>query len=260
MAEVKVEKRKVAGEAVAWITVERPEKLNSLNSDMIAKLTAAAASLLDDPEPRAVVLTGAGERAFIGGADVAEMAELTPRNAAKFIMGLHGASAALRTLPIPVIARIQGFCLGGGMEIAAACDIRIASDDSVFGMPEVSLGLPSVIEAAIFPRLIGEGRANWLLLTGETLDARKAYEWGFLEDVVPAAGLDAAVENTLAAMVRNGPEAMRAQKELMRRWDALPLDEAILSSIPDFVHAYNMGEPQRMMKAFLERKRKTKKR
>jgi enoyl-CoA hydratase/carnithine racemase len=260
MAEVKVEKRKVAGEAVAWITVERPEKLNSLNSDMIAKLTAAAASLLDDPEPRAVVLTGAGERAFIGGADVAEMAELTPRNAAKFIMGLHGASAALRTLPIPVIARIRGFCLGGGMEIAAACDIRIASDDSVFGMPEVSLGLPSVIEAAIFPRLIGEGRANWLLLTGETLDARKAYEWGFLEDVVPPAGLDAAVEKTLAAIVRNGPEAVRAQKELMRRWDALPLDEAILSSIPDFVHAYNVGEPQRMMQAFLERKRNTKKR
>ena len=191
---------------------------------------------------------------------IREMAELTPRNAAKFIMGLHGASAALRTLPIPVIARIRGFCLGGGMEIAAACDIRIAADDSVFGMPEVSLGLPSVIEAAIFPRLIGEGRANWLLLTGETLDARKAYEWGFLEDVVPPAGLDAAVEKTLAAIVRNGPEAMRAQKELMRRWDALPLDEAILSSIPDFVHAYNVGEPQRMMKAFLERKRKTKKR
>jgi enoyl-CoA hydratase/carnithine racemase len=146
------------------------------------------------------------------------------------------------------------------MEIAAACDIRIASDDSVFGMPEVSLGLPSVIEAAIFPRLIGEGRANWLLLTGETLDARKAYEWGFLEDVVPPAGLDAAVEKTLAAIVRNGPEAVRAQKELMRRWDALPLDEAILSSIPDFVHAYNVGEPQRMMQAFLERKRNTKKR
>ncbi len=125
-----------------------------------------------------------------------------------------------------------------------------------FGMPEVSLGLPSVIEAAIFPRLIGEGRANWLLLTGDTLDARKAYEWGFLEQVAPAIELDAAVEKTLAAIVRNGPGAVRAQKELMRRWDALPLDEAILSSIPDFVHAYNVGEPQRMMKAFLERKRR----
>lgn len=258
MTNVTVDKRKVAGEAIAWITVERPEKLNSLNSDMIAKLTAAAAGLLDDPEPRAVVLTGAGERAFIGGADVAEMAELTPRNAAKFIMSLHGAAAALRALPIPVIARIQGFCLGGGMEIAAACDIRIASDDSVFGMPEVSLGLPSVIEAAIFPRLIGEGRANWLLLTGETLDAEKAYEWGFLEEVTPAAELDAAMERTLAAIIRNGPDAIRAQKELMRRWDALPLDEAIMSSVPDFVHAYNVGEPQRMMKAFLERKRKKK--
>jgi len=258
MAGVKVEKRQVAGGCVAWITVARPEKLNSLDSDMIARLSAAAGGLLDDPEPRAVVLTGAGERAFIGGADVAEMAELTPRNAARFITALHGAAAALRALPVPVIARIRGFCLGGGMEIAAACDIRVASDDSTFGMPEVSLGLPSVIEAAIFPRLIGEGRANWLLLTGETLDAQKAYDWGFLEDVVPAAGLDAAVEKILAAIIRNGPEAMRAQKELMRRWDALPLDEAILSSVPDFVHAYNIGEPQRMMKAFLERKRKKK--
>jgi enoyl-CoA hydratase len=171
-------------------------------------------------------------------------------------MGLHGAAAALRALPIPVIARVNGYCLGGGMEIAAACDIRVASDDSTFGMPEVSLGLPSVIEAAIFPRLIGEGRANWLLLTGDTIDAKKAYDWGFLEDIAPAAELDAAVEKVLAAIVRNGPEAVRAQKELMRRWDALPLEEAVLSSVPDFVHAYNTGEPQRMMKEFLERKRK----
>ena len=145
MAEVKVEKRETAGDAVAWITVARPEKLNSLNSDMIAKLTAAAAGLLDDQSLRAVVLTGAGERAFIGGADVAEMAELTPRNAAKFIVGLHGAGAAIRAIPVPVIARVKGFCLGGGMEIAASCDIRIASDCATFGMPEVSLGLPSVI-------------------------------------------------------------------------------------------------------------------
>jgi len=259
MAAVTVEKRKVASGCVAWITVERPEKLNSLNSDMIAKLTAAAAGLLDDPEPRAVVLTGAGERAFIGGADVAEMAALDTRNAARLIIGLHGAAAALRALPIPVIARIRGFCLGGGMEMAAACDIRVASDDATFGMPEVTLGLPSVIEAAIFPRLIGEGRANWLLLTGDTLDARKACEWGFVSEVAPAAKLDAAVENVLAAIVRNGPAAMRAQKELMRRWDALPLEEAILSSVPDFVHAYNVGEPQRMMKAFLQRKKKRKK-
>ena len=104
MAEVKVEKRETAGAAVAWITVARPEKLNSLNSDMIAKLTAAAAGLLDDQSLRAVVLTGAGERAFIGGADVAEMAALTPRNAARFITGLHGAAAVLRALPIPASA------------------------------------------------------------------------------------------------------------------------------------------------------------
>ena len=259
MADVMVERREVAGGPVAWITVARPEKLNSLDSDLIGKLTKAAASLKDDTTLRAAVLTGAGERAFIGGADVAEMAELTPRNAAKFIVGLHGAGAAIRAIPVPVIARVRGFCLGGGMEIAASCDIRIASDDSTFGMPEVSLGLPSVIEAALFPRLIGEGRANWLLLTGATLDAKKAYAWGFLEDVAPAAELDAAVKKTLAAIVKAGPEAVRAQKALMRRWDNLSLEDAILSSVPDFVRAYNVGEPQKMMKAFLKRKKRVNK-
>jgi enoyl-CoA hydratase/carnithine racemase len=255
MTGVKVERREVEGQRVVWITVNRPDKLNALDSKLIAALTKAAAGLADDDKLRAVVLTGAGERAFIGGADIAEMAELTARTAAKFIMGLHGAAAALRALPVPVIARIRGFCLGGGMEIAAACDFRVASDDSRFGMPEVALGLPSVIDSAVFPRLIGEGRANWLLLTGDLIDAKRAYEWGFIEDAVPAAGLDDVVDRILVAIVRAGPNAVRAQKALMRRWDDLPLEEAILSSVPDFVRAYNQGEPQKMMKAFLERKK-----
>ncbi len=211
---------------------------------------------MDDGDLRAVVLTGKGEKAFIGGADISEMADLTPETAETFITGLHGASAALRRLPVPVVARIQGYCLGGGMEVAAACDMRIASESAVFGMPEVALGLPSVIEAALFPRLIGDGRARWLLMTGQTIEAHQAYEWGFVEETVLAGNLDRAVETTLEAIVNAGREAVRAQKALMRRWDGPTLEESIRSSVADFVKAFETGEPQRMMKAFLERKKR----
>ncbi len=256
MAAVTTEVREIEGRPVAWITVDRPEKLNALDSALIAELTAAAEGLMGDRELGAVVLTGAGERAFIGGADIAELADLTPATAETFILGLHGASAALRRLPVPVVARIQGYCLGGGMEIAAACDMRIASAKAVFGMPEVALGLPSVIEAALFGHIIGEGRARWLLMTGQTIDAGRAYEWGFVEETVPADDLDRAVETTVGAIADAGPEAVRAQKALMRRWETESLDDAIEGSIRDFVHAYQTGEPQKMMKAFLERKKK----
>ena len=211
---------------------------------------------MGDGDLRAVVLTGAGGKAFIGGAGIGEMADLTPETAEKFILNLHGAAAALRRLPVPVVARIQGYCLGGGMEIAAACDMRIASENAVFGMPEVALGLPSVIEAALFGRLIGEGRARWLLMTGRTIDARRAYEWGFVEETVPAGDLDKAVETTVGAIADAGPEAVRAQKALMRRWETESLPDAIENSVPDFAQAYETGEPQRMMKAFLEQRKK----
>ena len=251
-----IEGASVTGATVAWITVDRPEKLNALDSALIAGLTSAVEGLMDHGGLRAVVLTGAGEKAFIGGGDMVEMADLTPATAEQFIVGLHGACAALRRLPVPVVARIQGYCLGGGMEVAAACDMRIASEDAVFGMPEVALGLPSVIEAALFPRLLGLGRARWLLMTGQTIDAGRAHEWGFVEETVPAGDLDRAVETTVAAIAAAGPEAVRAQKALMRRWETESLPDAIENSVAEFMDAYKTGEPQRMMKAFLERRKK----
>ncbi|MFQ5765220.1 MAG: enoyl-CoA hydratase [Rhodospirillales bacterium] len=255
---VTTERREVEGATVAWVTVDRPDKLNALDSATTAELTEAVAGLAGDQDLRCAVLTGAGERAFIGGADVGELAALTPKTAEAFIRGLHGASRALRDLAVPVIARIHGYCLGGGMEVAAACDIRIAADDARFGMPEVALGLPSVIEAALFPSIVGAGRANWLLMTGEVIDATRACEWGFVEDVVAAADLDDAVARTAAAVVAAGPKAVRAQKRMMRSWETMPLPDAIEESIEAFVEAYKTGEPQKMMQAFLARKKKGK--
>lgn len=245
--------------AVVRLTVAREAKLNALNGAMIDALTRHLADLAAaDEGVRAVVIAGAGDRAFVGGADIGEMAALNsgdgPTGAAAFISRLHGLMTAVRAVPVPVIARIQGHCLGGGMELAAACDIRVASEAAVFGMPEVRVGLPSVIEAALLPGLIGWGRTRWLLMTGETIDARTAYEWGFVEQLAPAADLDAALGRTLDAIQAAGPHAVRTQKALIRQWEAMTPDHAAEASIPVFAAAFETGEPQAMLGGFLNRR------
>ncbi len=240
---------------VAQITVDNRAKLNVLDSRLIGELGAAFEALAAEPDLRAVVLTGAGGRAFIGGADIGEMAALTPETARVFITGLHRLCAAIQALPVPVIARIQGYCLGAGLEVAAACDLRAASDDARFAMPEVRVGIPSVVEAALLPRLVGAGRAGELVLTGRNFEAAEALAIGLVERVAPAAELDAAVEDWLDAMLAAGPRALAAQKKLLRDWRELPLSESIARSIDAFAEAFTDEEPATMMHAFLERKR-----
>lgn len=241
---------------IAWLTVERPAKLNTLDPSAIAALTAAARALGKDAALRAVVLTGAGERAFIGGADVGTMAALDADGAEAFIASLHQAIAALRAIPVPVIARIDGYCLGAGLEIAAGCDLRIASERAIFGMPEVKVGMPSVIEAALLPRLVGWGRAAQLVLLGENIDAATALRIGLVEKLAPPAELDRAVEAWLDAILAAGPRAVRAQKALMREWERLPLEAAIEAGIASFRSSYGNDEPARMLRSFMERRRK----
>ncbi len=243
-----------AGGQVAWVTLDNRTKLNVLDSRLIGELRAAFEALAAEPDLRAVVLTGAGTRAFIGGADIAEMAALTPATARVFITGLHRLCAAIQALPVPVIARIQGYCLGAGLEVAAACDLRAASQDARFAMPEVRVGIPSVIEAALLPRLIGAGRAQELVLTGRQVAAEEALAIGLVGRVVPAAELDAAVEDWLEALLAAGPRALAAQKSLTRDWQELPLSESIARSIDAFAEAFTDEEPGRMMRAFLDRK------
>jgi enoyl-CoA hydratase/carnithine racemase len=240
---------------VARITLDNRAKLNVLDSRLIGELRRAVEGLADEPELRAVVLTGAGGRAFIGGADIRELATLTPATARVFITDLHAFCAALQDLPVPVIARIEGYCLGAGLEVAAACDLRAACEDARFAMPEVRVGIPSVIEAALLPRLIGAGRAAELVLTGRSVAAAEALSIGLVERVVPGDELDAAVDDWLDALLAAGPRALAAQKELLRAWAELPLSESIARSIDAFAQAYESPEPARMMRDFLERKR-----
>lgn len=240
-----------AGGRIATIAVDHPGKLNVLNTPLLEALVGAFDDLARDAALRVVVLTGAGERAFIGGADIRELATLTPATARGFITLLHRACDSIRRLPVPVLARIRGFALGGGLEVAAACDLRIAAEEARFGMPEVKVGIPSVIEAALLPGLIGWGRTRRLLLTGETIDAATAERWGLVERVVPGAALDAAVEEWTEAILACGPDAIRAQKALIAEWERLPLAQAIACGIDALADAYESDEPRRMMASFL---------
>ena len=245
-----------AGGRVALVMIANPAKLNALSAGAMRELTATMLGLAGDAQLRAVVITGAGDKAFSGGVNVEDLGATTPATAREGITRLHGCISAVRECPVPVLARVNGYCIGGALELAAACDLRIAADHARFGMPEVRLGIPSVIEAALLARLMGAGRARWLLLTGELIDAAEALRWGFVERVVDAAGLDAEVDQALDAILAGGAQAMRAQKRLNRAYEELPFAEAVALSIDEFERAYATGEPQRLMRDYLERRRK----
>ena len=244
------------GGRIARVAIERPAKLNALDLPTIRALAEAAQALAADARLRAVVLTGAGERAFVGGADIDTMAKFDAASGEAFITALHQAIAAVRAIPVPVIARVNGYCLGGGLELAAACDLRVAAETAIFGMPEVKVGMPSVIEAALLPRLIGWGRTAQLVLLGENIDAAEALRIGLVEKVVPLVALDAAVEAWIEAILAAGANAVRVQKALMRDWERLPLDAAIKAGIASFGATFSSDEPQRMLADFIERRGK----
>ena len=241
---------------VARVTVDHPGRLNVLNTALILQLTNTFRRLSTDDDLRCVVLRGAGEKSFIGGADIREMVTLDADSAPDFISQLHAACTAIRELPVPAIASIRGYCLGAGLEIAASCDLRVSSDDAVFGMPEVKVGIPSVIEAALLPRLMGSGKARQLVYTGESISAAEAGRCGLVDRVVAATDLNVATLEWVQAISAAGPAAIRLQKRLTRQWDTAPLQDAIRAGIQTFADAYETDEPQRLMQGFLDRPRR----
>ncbi len=237
---------------VAYATINNAGHLNAMNSALMQAFVDAMAQLATDERLRAVVLTGAGDRDFTAGADINEMAKIENAAQAKiFITRLHRCCDAIRNLPVPVIARIQGYCFGGGLEIAAACDVRIASATATFGMQEVKIGIPSVIEAALLPTLVGWGRTREMLYLGETFTAAEALAWGLVERVVPASALDVAIEAFLGKLLTSAPRAVRLQKRLIQQWEGLPLAAAVEAGIEAFARAYETDEPAVGMREFL---------
>ena len=251
--DVRLDKREQG--TVAFVTLDNQAKLNTLNRALMTEFIAAVVSLSHDDDLRAVVLSGAGDRAFIGGANIPEMSALDAKSARDFITLVHQTCDCLRRCPVPVIARIDGFALGAGLEVAVSCDLRVATDRAKFGMPETKVGIPSVVEAALIPRLIGGGRARELLMLGEIIDAQTAFNWGLIERVVAPNVIDTEIEKILRALFAAGPRAVRLQKSLMRQWENLPADQAIAAGIDAFSRAYTTDEPGRLMSAFINRKR-----
>ena len=252
---VRVEERGEAGR-IAYVTANNPAKRNAIGIRGKRAIVAAFRRLCEDENLRAVVLTGTGDKSFIAGADIAEMKELTREQAEEEHTLTHHACDAIRQCAVPVIARINGYCLGAGMELAASCDMRAGADHAKFGMPEVRVGIPSGMEAALLPSIVGWGRAAELVLTGDIFDAREAYQFGFLQKLVPAAELDAAVEKWIQSILASGPRAVRLQKKLLRDWERLSLGDAIQAGIQACLEARRTDEPKRLMQAFLDRKKK----
>ena len=240
---------------VVRLTICNAGKLNIVSSAVTNGVREGFEHLAADRSIRAVILAGESERSMIGGADIKEMATLDQASAEAFISRLRDLCEAVRKFPAPVIARLPGWCLGGGLEVAAACDVRVAAHDAMFGMPEVRVGIPSVIHAALLPRLIGWGRARWLMMTAENIDAPTALAWGLVDTVAKPGALDEAVEHTVKALLECGPEALRIQKDLLRQWEELPLTESLNLSVGAFGKSFLTGEPQRLLQGFLDRKR-----
>src|SRR3982751_4639796 len=205
---------------VARIFLNRPQKVNALDSPLLERLAAALEEPAADETVRVIVLGGHG-KAFCGGADVNELASLDATSARTFITRIHRACAAARTAPVPVVARLHGAVIGAGLELAAACDLRIAAHGTRFAMPEVRLGIPSVVEAALLPRLIGSGRAARPALPGEAIDAERAYAWGLVEALCDEAELDRQVAHVVDTLLAGERTALRMQKELLQHWEEL---------------------------------------
>lgn len=240
---------------VATVTIRHAGNLNVLGTPVITDLRQAFDQLASLTELRTVVLRGTGDKAFVAGADIKEMGALTPETARAFINELRGLCEAVRQCPVPVIARLPGWTLGGGLELAAACDIRLASNRAQFGMPEVKVGIPSIIHAALLPRLVGQARAGWMLLTGDNIDAAQALSWSLVDAVVPLERLDDEVKRMAQQFATYGPNVLRQQKRLLREWQESDLNTAILRGVDEFASAFATGEPARFMAPFLERQK-----
>ena len=251
----RIDDRGAAGH-VAYVTVNNPEKRNTLGIPGKRAIAETFGKLAKDDELRVAVITGVGEKSFIAGADIAEMKDLDAEQALVEHTLTHVANESIRMLPVPVIARVNGWCLGFGMELAAACDMRIGVNTAKFGMPEVRVGIPSGMEANLLPALIGWGKTAELIFTGDIIDADEAWRCGFLQKLVPAAELDAAVEKMVGSILLGGPRAIRLQKPLLRDWERMSLTDGIWQGIRACVEARSTDEPRRMMEAFIARKRK----
>jgi enoyl-CoA hydratase len=240
------------------LTLNRPEKLNALNEALVRALHDAVVELDADPSVRAVVLTGAGEKAFVAGADIAAMSEMSTTAAKAFADLGHAVGERLERAHFPVIAAVNGFALGGGCELALACDFIYASDKAKFGQPEVNLGvIPGFGGTQRLTRRVGIGRARELVYTGDTLDAAEALRIGLVNAVLPAGELLAKAREVAKKIEAKGPLAIAQAKRLVYRGEDVPLAVANELEAQAFSALFGSLDQREGMKAFLEKRKAT---
>ena len=225
---------------VRWIVLDRPQKLNALTIADIREITR----LVADPGPgvRALAFTGAGDRAFCAGVHTATFVGLDPDSARAFISELRDCLAAVRTSPMPTVAMVHGHCLGAGFELVLACDLRVSTADSWYGLPEVKVGVPSVIDAALLPAHVGLAMAKEIILTGDSYPAAELYRLGLLNRVVPYDDLRASTADLLAKVTRHTAVVLASQKRLFEIWQNRTLVDAIDASVDEFAGVFAAPE------------------
>jgi enoyl-CoA hydratase len=240
---------------VATLTVNRPDKLNALNDLTVTELGQAIEDVRTRDDVGGVILTGAGNKAFVAGADIAELATQGPLEGRDRARRGQAVLRRIETSPKPVIAAINGFALGGGCELAMACHVRIASESARFGQPEVKLGIgPGYGGSQRLPRLVGQGRALELILTGEMIDAREAHRIGLVNAVVAPADLLRTATELMRKMLANGPIALGLSIDAVVRGVELPLEDALLLEADSFGLLAATDDMREGMRAFLEKR------
>jgi len=245
--------------AVALVTIDNPP-MNALSSALLAELESEVDRLDNDEGTRAIVLRGAGERAFVAGADIREFPALREGGGSEgsSARGIHAVGHRMDAARTPFVAAIQGYCLGGGLELAMCCDVRICADDAKLGQPETKLGLiPGGGGTQRLPRLVGTGRANFLNLGGEPIDAATAYDWGLVEKVVPASELIASASAIAATFAARSPHAVAVLRELARTTRDLSLEEGLRRESDAFRRCIVSEDGTEGVAAFLEKREPT---
>ncbi len=241
---------------IGIITVNRPEQLNALDESTLRALLKVLESGAASGEIRAVIVTGAGDRAFVAGADLGSMKDMNRTEAQNWSLLGQTVFSTIEDLPKPVIAAVNGFALGGGCELALACDVRLAAERAIFGQPEVTLGMPPGFGGTYrLARVIGEGRARDLIFTGRTVGAAEAWELGLVSKVVSDDSLMEEAVRLALKIASNGPVALAHAKEAMNRNRYLPRDKAARTEAVLFGRTYDTGQAREGISAFLEKRR-----
>jgi enoyl-CoA hydratase len=242
--------------AIAIVTINRPKVLNALNTQTVDELRRAMLELQHDPEVRVVILTGAGDKSFVAGADINELAVQTPTGGREHALAGQQVFDAIENLGKPVIAAINGYALGGGCELAMACTLRVAADSAKLGQPEIGLGLmPGYAGTQRLPRLIGKGQALELVLTGAPIAAAEAYRIGLVNRVVPAGELMAEAKKLAAQLAKSAPIAMRYIINAIHKGAEMPFAEACQYEATLFGLVASTEDMREGTKAFLEKRK-----